>query len=76
MKVRNISDRDRVIAATSQVVEAGDTAEVDDEVGNSLLEQEDVWKSGAAQICDECGFEAENASGLASHQRTHNKQED
>lgn len=43
MKITNISDRSRVIAATSDIVEPGDSVEVADDLGASLCEQTDRW---------------------------------
>lgn len=43
MKIRNVTDRARVIAATAQIVGPGETVEVDDDLGKSLLEQPDRW---------------------------------
>lgn len=43
MKVRNVSDHPRHVAAVQTVVDPGDTLEVDKELGESLLEQTDVW---------------------------------
>lgn len=43
MHVTLIRDEAREIATTGQVVEPGETVEVDDELGASLCEQVDVW---------------------------------
>lgn len=43
MKITNISDRSRVIAATSDIVDPGDSVEVTDALGESLCEQTDRW---------------------------------
>lgn len=45
MKVKNISGTARAIAATAQHVEAGETVEVDDALGESLCRQVDRWES-------------------------------
>lgn len=43
MKITNVSPAARTIAATGQSCEAGETIEVDDDLGASLCEQVDVW---------------------------------
>lgn len=45
MRIRNVQGIARAIAATGEVVPPGETAEVGDELGASLLEQTDVWAS-------------------------------
>lgn len=45
MKVTNISGAGRELVAVGQVVEPGDSIEVDDELGRALCDQVDVWKS-------------------------------
>ena len=45
MLVRNKRPYAVEIVATGQRVEGGDTAEVDDEVGESLVEQVDAWEA-------------------------------
>lgn len=43
MRVTLICDHARELAATGQLVEPGETIEVDDDLGASLCEQVDVW---------------------------------
>lgn len=43
MHIRNQRPYALEIAATGERVEPGDTAEVDDDLGKSLLEQPDNW---------------------------------
>lgn len=43
MKVTNQSAKAREIAATGQIVEPGDSVEVDDDLGRSLCEQPANW---------------------------------
>lgn len=45
MKITNITNRTRDIGVTGQVAGPGETIEVDDDIGKSLCEQEDRWKS-------------------------------
>ena len=46
MQIKNISGIDREIATKGYgaVVAAGDVADVPDEIGESLIEQTDVWE--------------------------------
>jgi len=62
MNVVNATSRARTVAATQQTVEPGASANVPDAVGESLLEQSDVWSkskktepapSGAGKTGDE-----------------------
>lgn len=78
MKVRNIGATGRSIAVPGHppvYVDAGEVAEVDDDIGKALLDQPDRWRPPDDYVCEVCGFEAKNAVGLASHQRTHNEEE-
>lgn len=43
MKITNQTERPREIAATGQIVDAGETVEVDDDLGRSLCEQPANW---------------------------------
>lgn len=43
MKITNQDRRAREIAATGQIVEPGETVEVDDDLGRSLCEQPANW---------------------------------
>lgn len=43
MKIRNVSGREREIAATGDVVKPDGTVEVDKDLGESLCEQPDNW---------------------------------
>lgn len=43
MKIKNVSTGARVIAATGQTVEVGESADVDESLARSLCEQVDVW---------------------------------
>lgn len=43
MKITNVSDRPREIAATGQNVDPGGTVEVDKKLGTSLCRQTRVW---------------------------------
>jgi len=45
MNVVNATSRARTVAATQQTVEPGASANVPDAVGESLLEQSDVWST-------------------------------
>lgn len=76
MKVRNVRPYPVQIATTSQTVGPGGLTEVEDDVGRSLLEQPDAWRPADDHVCEVCGFEASNARGLASHQRTHDEEND
>jgi len=51
MKVKNVSSQGdlEVPALGNRVVKAGETVEVPDEVGTSLLRQVDVWVPGAKE---------------------------
>lgn len=44
MLIRNKYPEAREIVATGQQVESGDTVEVSDELGESLVQQVDVWE--------------------------------
>lgn len=44
MLIRNKHPESREIADTNQTVEPGETVEVSDELGESLVEQVDVWE--------------------------------
>lgn len=48
MKVTNISGRARDVPAIGQIVEAGESVEVADDIGQSLCEQVDVWSKTPA----------------------------
>ena len=54
MQVKNISAEDRDIASKAYegIVAAGETADVPDEVGESLIQQADVWKRVATSKAD------------------------
>jgi hypothetical protein len=43
MKVTNITDEARFVAALGVVVDAGESVEVDDDLAASLLDQPAVW---------------------------------
>lgn len=45
MKIRNVREYDLEIGATCQVVEPGDTVDVDDVLGAALLEQPANWQA-------------------------------
>jgi len=43
VQILNASDHPREIVATGQIVNPGETVEVDDDLGASLCEQPDNW---------------------------------
>lgn len=46
MHIRNVNKLPLQIAATSDVVEPGESVEVDEDLGKSLLEQPTNWAKG------------------------------
>lgn len=44
MQITNVSATPRVIAETNDSVGPGESVEIEDELGDSLLEQNDVWR--------------------------------
>lgn len=53
MRIKNVSETDRVIAASGQKVDVGESVDVGDELGRSLCEQVDVWQQAAPELFDD-----------------------
>ena len=74
--IRNQTSRDLTIEETGQHVPSLSTVEVDDELAESLLEQEDVWGPAGEHPCPDCDFEAASQAGLTNHMKTHDEESD